>query len=398
MKKKKIIDGEKIVFYATKNDLNWDEHEIRWDDISSGNINYIYRIINKKTRESYILKFADNATRVNPDGFLSPDRNAHEAGVLQYYNSIRDDVAPKVFCVNKKKHYFLMEDIVPSIPLREALMMGVMPCNLAHWIASFIVDMSFPLLDILNSDRDVDRPCFLTYSNTLIKITENLVFTFPYYDERHRNVYTKENETFLKKMVCNDRNIQLLSAKMREKFKVYKQSLIHGDLHTGSILVKFMGDKVIGSISNNMRFYVVDAEFGFYGPIAYDVGNALAHLYFAKVYNMVMAENEEKEKAMLSYYEGQIKALPKFVHKLGCEKLKDTYHSPLYNYDFILSYLDDMIKDSIYYCGLEIIRRVVGSAKVPEIESIEDSLERLEIEKEMIHIALGLLSSGSVYL
>jgi 5-methylthioribose kinase len=40
------------------------------------------------------------------------------------------------------------------------------------------------------------------------------------------------------------------------------QALIHGDLHTGSILIK----------EDSMK--VIDPEFAFYGPMGYDIGNA----------------------------------------------------------------------------------------------------------------------------
>jgi 5-methylthioribose kinase len=45
-----------------------------------------------------------------------------------------------------------------------------------------------------------------------------------------------------------------------------REALLHGDLHTGSCIV------------SETEFYVIDSEFAFYGPMAFDVGKFLANL------------------------------------------------------------------------------------------------------------------------
>lgn len=397
MKKRKHIDGQKLVNDALENILKWNVDDVRWDEISDGNINYIYRIINKKTRESYVLKVADNATRVKPNGYLSPSRNAHEAGVLKYYSE-KDSfiLSPKVFAVNKRKNYFLMEDIVPSVSLRHALMEGVMPFNLGIKLSKFIIEKSFPLLEIVNSDREIEKPCYLTYSKDLIKITEDLVFTFPYYDIENRNVYTKENESYFKEMLL-DSKLHLISAKLKEKFKTYKQSLIHGDLHTGSILVKFKGERVLNEISDNMELFIVDPEFAFYGPIAYDVGNVLAHFYFVKIYNTFIIKDEVKRNVLLSFYQNEIESFISSFYAEGFGFLKENVIDALYNNEeFINDYMKSIIDDAFRYAGLEIIRRVVGSAKVLEIESVEDANVRIPMERKLMDIGLKYILNGSL--
>ena len=47
------------------------------------------------------------------------------------------------------------------------------------------------------------------------------------------------------------------------------QALLHGDLHTGSLLV------------TPEATHVIDAEFAFYGPIAFDVGKFIGNLFIA---------------------------------------------------------------------------------------------------------------------
>ena len=45
-----------------------------------------------------------------------------------------------------------------------------------------------------------------------------------------------------------------------------REALLHGDLHTGSCIV------------SPSEFYVIDSEFAFYGPMAFDVGKFMANL------------------------------------------------------------------------------------------------------------------------
>lgn len=53
------------------------------------------------------------------------------------------------------------------------------------------------------------------------------------------------------------------------KFMTEAQALLHGDLHSGSIMVTDTDTKVI------------DPEFGFMGPMAFDIGNYIGNLLLA---------------------------------------------------------------------------------------------------------------------
>lgn len=56
---------------------------------------------------------------------------------------------------------------------------------------------------------------------------------------------------------------------LQAKFLQQRQVLLHGDLHTGSLMV------------TEDTTYVIDAEFAFAGPIAFDVGKMVANLLIA---------------------------------------------------------------------------------------------------------------------
>lgn len=64
----------------------------------------------------------------------------------------------------------------------------------------------------------------------------------------------------------DDEDLILAISELRHKFISAKEALIHGDLHTGSIMVTENSTKVI------------DPEFAFYGPIGFDTGAFVANL------------------------------------------------------------------------------------------------------------------------
>ena len=64
----------------------------------------------------------------------------------------------------------------------------------------------------------------------------------------------------------NSENIMLM---VQAKFIERAQALLHGDLHTGSLMC------------TQDTTYMIDAEFAFYGPIAFDVQKMIANLLIA---------------------------------------------------------------------------------------------------------------------
>jgi hypothetical protein len=395
MRKKKPIDTAKLIDIACKKDLKWNPENIRIEELSDGNINYIFRVINKETRDSVVIKIADSVTRVKPDGHVSPDRNLLEAQNLDWFNhnveAIPKDLptlmVPKVLSINKAKHYFLMEDIVPSITLRQALMEGVMPKDLGFRFATFITTTQIPYVELVERTQCMDEINLL--NDDLIKITEDLVFKAPFFDKRERNVYTKGNEEFLHNEITNDKRLRFISAKLLNKFKTYKQSTIHGDLHTGSVLVKFNGNKVLGKPSDNMVMFVIDAEFSSVAPIAYDVGNVVAHLAFADIYNLFKPYSITKRGTEFHIYiSKEMDAFISSFRKLSYNILRSDIENPLYkNTRFVKSYVEDIINDTWKFAGLEMIRRVVGSAKVPELDAITNIDTKIEMERTIVKTA-----------
>ena len=89
----------------------------------------------------------------------------------------------------------------------------------------------------------------------------------------------------------NPNIIAATQAKLQAKFVERAQALLHGDMHTGSLMV------------TQDTTYAIDAEFAVYGPIAFDVGKFIANLllaFFALDGHSTDAEPRTQQRAWLT--------------------------------------------------------------------------------------------------
>lgn len=366
MKENDIIEyvKEKLDYFDGNSDILCEE-------IGDGNLNFVFRV--KDGKKSVIVKQAGVNTRnKNSKRTLSLGRNGKEADVLLYYFSLFPDFVPKVYHVDYDMHLFIMEDLYDYISLRDALMNGKVLPLLADQISSFIVESSLSTSAFFR-DPTVKKNEVKRYINPdLCKITEELVFTEPFFNILKANRFSKSLNSFVEEEFYKDKNMHLETAKLKYDFMNNSEALIHGDLHTGSI---FVNDKFIK---------VMDVEFAFYGPIGYDLGNIIANIIFAYIYRINLYK---EDKDYISFLENTIIDIISLFKSKFLEKFKNDVKDPLAkSRHFIDVYLQRVIETGAGICGLELIRRTTGCAKVKEIESVEDDKTKENIEISLLKI------------
>ncbi len=382
------MEGDDIIDYVFEHSNFFDSNEnLVYEEIGDGNINYVYRIFDKSTKKSLILKQADVQTRVRPDGYLNPDRSIREAEVLKLYNKSAPDFSPKIIYADPVMAAIIMEDIGSYSNLRMELMAGKIFYGIEELIARFIVDTSLPSTDLVLAYQKKFQAAAKFYNPDLCKITEDLVFTHPYKDVRQRNILLPENADWLKKKFYEDSNLIARVAVLKEKFNNYPQGLIHGDLHSGSIFVKNENEET--------KIKIIDPEFAFYGPIAYDLGNVLAHFIFAQgyaKYSPLFVDEEKQRIDFLSWLENVKNNLFKFFHVFAKDFLIKNIKDPIYqNEIFIDNYIEKIKIDAVSFCGTELNRRIIGSAKTAEITSIKKIENRIALERDLAELGCAMI-------
>lgn len=353
--------------------------KLRGEEIGDGNINYIFRVIEDSTGKSVVLKQADKFLRSSGRP-LDLDRNRIEAEILKLEGEYAPGFVPKVYRYDDIMCVIVMEDISAYKNLRKELISGKIFPKFADEISSFLVDTLLPTTDLV-LDRGEKKDRVRKFVNVeLCDISECLVFTEPYVNDKDRNIVIPENKEFVEKYLYNDIELRGEVAKLKNNFMNNAQALIHGDLHSGSIFINKDGMKVI------------DPEFAFYGPMGYDIGNVIGNLFFSLINRKhLMPESDEKAEFINWLTQAIRDILDLFITKFH-KKYKEIVKDPMYTNEYFENwYLDQVLADSMGSAGLEIIRRVVGDAKVMEVTSIEDTKIRTEVERELITIGIRFI-------
>lgn len=369
---------EKDVLFYVKNKLKYfsENDSITCKEIGDGNINYVYRISNGK--DSIILKQAGVHTRSNSSGrILDINRNSREAEILSYYGDILPELAPKIITIDRVMNLFVMEDLKDFLILRDALMKGQIFHHLQDQITDFLVESTLSTADFF-IDPFLKKENVIKYTNKeLCKISEELVFREPFFNVLKENVFSSALDKFVYDNLYNNKKLQLEAAKLKYEFMNNAQALIHGDLHTGSIFV------------NEDYIKIMDCEFAFYGPIGYDLGTIIANFIFSYVYHLNVTKDKNYTSFLLVVIDDILKL---FKNKFITKFLHDTNDISVQNDDFIEYYLLEVLKTAFGICGLEILRRTTGCARVKEIESVRDEEIKKNIEYTLLNIGIECLT------
>lgn len=355
--------------------------ELECNEIGDGNINYVFRIYDKISKKSLVIKQADKFLRSSGRP-LDVYRNKIEVEILKIEGKYAKQYVPQVYHYDENMCTLIMEDISQYKNLRKELMDGKIFACLSDDITSFLVDTLLPTTDLV-MDRAIKKEYVKLFTNIeLCDISEDLVFTEPYYDYKGRNIIIDENKEFVKEFLYENDNLKKEVGILRDKFMNQSQALIHGDLHSGSIFINENGIKVI------------DPEFAFYGPIGYDVGNVIGNLFFAWANKHYTDKNNEDFTYWVSECIKNIIDL--FLEKFN-KKFDEIVTFDLYNDKFKKYYIKNILSDSIGFAGTEIIRRVVGDSKVMEVTTVDNTQDRVIMERSLIHLGVKLISNRSKY-
>ncbi len=351
-------------------------------EIGDGNLNFVYII--KSDKKSLILKQAVPFLRcVGEEYPLSRIRMVFEIEALKIEKEICPQYVPKIYYDSVDMSLVVMQNLDSHKILRgEMIKREVFPLLSEH-ISTFLADTLFYTTDFYLSSAQKKEGVKKFINKELCKITEDFIFTHPY-EDNETNEYNPKLDMSVVKKFRENRDVKIAVAKMRYKFMTDAQALLHGDLHTGSIML------------NRDETYVIDPEFAFYGPIGFDVGIYLANLVmsyfslkedenfykdyvltmikdtwemFASKFKTNMVENEKKRKSLQwSYPDG----LEHFGH-------------------YADSFVKDIFDDSVGFMACEMFRRTVGLAKVADVAGIKDLERRAKVETKVLESAIKFI-------
>lgn len=370
---KNRIDSEDIIkLVENKIDFFKNEDCLQCEEIGDGNVNYVFRVYNDKN-QSVIVKYADTYIRNSDTRMLSTKRSSIEYEILKVQDELCPNSVPKVYYFDDELSCIIMEDLKDYNVMRESLINYEIFPSFADQISSFLYHTLFKTTDLVMSPDEKKRLSESLTNVDMCEISERLVFTEPYKNFQDLNNYHVENEDFVRKELYENENLIFEIGKLKDRFKNYGQSMIHGDLHTGSIFI------------NKEETRVFDPEFAFYGPMGYDIGNIIGNLILSWVSLTFIADPEEND--FFQWIEGTVEnIIDFFIDKYNSNYDQDVMEPMAKNEIFKQYYLLNILSDTAAYAGTEIIRRTVGVAKVKEIEMVIDDKVRPNLERILLNI------------
>ncbi|MBE3592420.1 MAG: S-methyl-5-thioribose kinase [Thermoanaerobacter sp.] len=381
MKPEDVIEyvKEKLEFFDKDADLECKE-------IGDGNINYIFRVWDKNSGKSVVIKQAGDTARISDEFKLSTDRNRIEAEVLQLEGKLAPGLVPVVYKYDEIMQATVMEDLSNHTIMRYALLeYKKFPLFIDH-ITTFLVNTLLLTSDVVLDHKEKKELVKRYINPELCEITEDLIYTEPFTNYKNRNDVYPPNLEWVKKEIYEDKELRFEVAKLKFDFMTKAQALIHGDLHTGSIFVTENSTKVI------------DPEFAFYGPMGFDVGKIIANIIFALVHAYItMPEGDERVDYLQWLQDTIVGIVDKFREKFIKAWKENVKEIMAKEEGFDKWYLDEVVHDAAGVTGLSLCRRIIGLAHVKDITSIENENDRLNAERICLTAAKKYIKKRNYY-
>ena len=356
-------------------------------EVGDGNLNLVFVVEGKQA--SLIVKQALPYVRLVGDSWplpLSRSFFEHETLCRQ---AIRDPGSvPQIYYFNKKQAIIVMEMLSPHEILRKKLIAGEYVNGLGKTLGNFCARTAFRGSDLSLATIDKKKDTALFQGNVeLMAITENLIFTEPYF-EAEMNHHTDGLEPVVKTL-RSDVSLKEEVQHMLVKFTSNTETLLHGDLHSGSVMCTDNETKII------------DPEFGFYGPMGFDIGMLISNFLMA-----YFSQPGHRTENTLEKYQNWILSIIEEIYSTFISEFSNLWRNERHGILFPKSLfesqghssegalngvLEHIWSDALGVCGIEMHRRVLSLAHNADFEEISDLKTRAELEARNLMMGRQLI-------
>jgi 5-methylthioribose kinase len=368
-------------------------------EVGDGNLNLVFIV--EGAEGAVVVKQALPYVRLVGDSWPLPlKRSFFEYHALSRQEKRAPGSVPAIYHFDETQALIVMEYLSPHVILRRALVEGRQLPRIAEDLGLFMARTLFLGSDLHMPARERKADLALFADNVeLCDITENLVFTDPYF-AAPMNRHTPELDPVVAELRA-DRDLKVEAQKLKHLFAAKAETLVHGDLHTGSVMVTESDTRAI------------DPEFAFYGPIAFDVGMLLANYwmaFFSQRGHEAGASRQPMRAYLLNVIEETWSIFREGFSRLWrSERTGMLYHRSLYEdqgdalgaEQALNHVLHDIWTDMLGFAGIEIHRRILGLAHNADFEMIEDTRLRASCEAPALrlgrHIAVNRRNIQSLF-
>ena len=347
-------------------------------EIGDGNLNLVFKIFDRQGNSRVIVKQALPYVRCVGESWpLTLDRARLEAETLVEHYKYCPQHTVKVTYYDETLAVMVMEDLSSHRIWRGELVKGAYYPQAAAQLGEYLAQTLFHTSDFVLHPHQKKAEVARFINPEMCEITEDLFFNDPYTDHE-RNSYPQALEPLVASL-RTDNALKIAVAGLKHRFFAHAEALLHGDIHSGSI---FVAD---GSLK------AIDAEFGYFGPIGFDVGTALGNLlinYCGLPGLLAPREAADGRELRLNDVREVWNTFAARFLALAEEKTTDV---ALAYPGYARAFLRKVWADTIGYCGTELIRRTVGMSHVADMKLIKDEAMRTECIRSCITLGRTLI-------
>ncbi|MEA3433117.1 MAG: S-methyl-5-thioribose kinase [Campylobacterota bacterium] len=377
-----ILDAsnlEAYLFSLPKIKAYFDADSLIINEIGDGNLNFVFLVTSSSNAsKQLIIKQAVPYLRCVGESYpLSKERMTYEIRSLERFSQLSPHI-PKIYHSDEEMSVLIMEYLSTHIIMRKGMIESIEYPKFAEHISSFLANTLFKTssLYLSSSDKRLLISQFIGNSE-LCKLTEDFVFTAPFMEDETNAELPELSD--IAQRIANDVELKTKILHLKYTFMNQSDALLHGDLHTGSIMI------------NQDETYVIDSEFAFVGPMGFDVGALIANLVMSWVSHTVQDENSRYSNLILETINSVWQRFDEKFRALWNEREESALLTKGFANDEILGtyqeqYMQNLLQESIGFAGCKIIRRQFGIAGVEDIRGIQDN----EVREKANRLAISI--------
>ncbi len=392
-----ILNAQTVIDYVRSkpeaSDLIDTSAKLEAEELSDGNLNFVFRVFEAgNPQKSILVKQGVPYLRVAGESWrLSPARAGFEARALNLEHRFAPGFVPVPYWFDETMFVNAMEDLRAHEVMRKPMVNRVRFKNLGATIGNFLARTLFGTSDF-GMEAKQKKILMTQFANTeLCEITEDLIFTEPFEAvllERkvNRNQFDPGIKPALERLQA-DLELKEKVAKLKYHFMTCSQALLHGDLHTGSIMASQPDE------NHHAEIRVIDPEFAFFGPIGFDVGLFVANLFLNASAQHGHAPDQNSRDAYRSYLFQQYRFCWESFELGFRAQLEHSNSISWRSKDFQNDLMLEVLRDTAGFAGCEMIRRSVGFAHVFDVDSIADEQKRVKVLEMNLEIGTRLIKN-----
>ena len=384
------LDCETVLDYAASKDnvaavLGGASTRSAWSakEIGDGNINFVYIITGASADKSVIVKQGLPFVRCVGESWpLTQERVRYEAEALIQAHKYCPAHVPEVYIYDPTMATIVMRYLEPPhIILRGGIIEGKLYPKLAEHVGEYLATTLYKssALSVGGAALRRARQAF-GQNEDMCELTEQVIFTEPY-GKADNNHWTTPQLDDVVGQIQSDAALKRAVNALKEKFMTEGQALLHGDLHTGSLMC------------TETTTFAIDNEFAFYGPMGFDVGLFFANLLLAYFSQRGWADCKGEYRStqgdwLLDTFNSTWAVFEKrFLEQWNEQGVRDDCGglSPAILFGAGVAdganalkahqeaYMKQIWEDSLGFAGAEMIRRIIGIAHVADLDEIPDA-------------------------